>query len=307
MKKAQAAQLSAETDAAASTERYEAATADLGSIQSKLAEADATASSLKADLDAARASAGGKDSRIEALESEVAGLGSEVASSADAASAATGRVEALESELSSTRADLDAALANTAEKEAAIAKLEADIAGMSALREESDARAVRISELEVLVVEKASPDEGEVAALREALDAAKLELSLCGDRVADRDARITALEAVPAPTTTIETTDGDPPSKEDAVAAMAEIATRTAGDGPAVEDDLKKIHGVGPKLEKLLKSMGITSFRQVARFEAADIAIVTAALDAFSGRIERDDWMSSAAEEHQKKYGLRST
>jgi predicted flap endonuclease-1-like 5' DNA nuclease len=30
---------------------------------------------------------------------------------------------------------------------------------------------------------------------------------------------------------------------------------------------------------------------------------VTAALDAFPGRIERDDWMSSAAEQHQSKYG----
>ncbi len=52
----------------------------------------------------------------------------------------------------------------------------------------------------------------------------------------------------------------------------------------------------------LLKSMGITSFRQVANFTAEDVQYVTAALDAFPGRIERDDWMSSAAEEHSKKY-----
>ena len=307
VKSAQAAHLSAEAQLAASQEQYEAATADLGSVQSKLAEADARATALNADLDAARVSAGGKDSRIEQLESEVAGLGSEVASLTDAADVATGRVEALERELSGTRANLDAALANAAEKEAAIAKLEADIAGMSALREESDARAARISELEVLVVEKASPDEREVATLQEALDAAKLELSRCADRVAERDARIAALEAGEVPIAAVAADDGDPPSKADAVAAMAEIATRTAGDEPVADDDLKKIHGVGPKLEKLLKSMGITSFRQVARFEAADIAVVTAALDAFPGRIERDDWMSSAAEEHRKKYGLRST
>ena len=93
------------------------------------------------------------------------------------------------------------------------------------------------------------------------------------------------------------------PDKVAAVAKVAEIATRTRGDGPRVEDDLKLIHGVGPKLEQLLKSMDITSFRQVAHFTRDDIQYVTAALDAFPGRIERDDWMSSAAEEHLKKYG----
>ena len=84
---------------------------------------------------------------------------------------------------------------------------------------------------------------------------------------------------------------------------MSEIAARTAGGGPAADDDLKKVHGIGPKLERTLKGLGITSFRQIANFEADDITYVTAALDAFKGRIERDDWMSSAAELHAEKYG----
>ncbi len=93
------------------------------------------------------------------------------------------------------------------------------------------------------------------------------------------------------------------PDKETARAKLAQIAARTRGDEERVEDDLKMIRGVGPKLEQLLKSFDITSFRQVASFTPEDIAFVTAALDAFPGRIERDDWMSSAAEEHRKKYG----
>lgn len=95
----------------------------------------------------------------------------------------------------------------------------------------------------------------------------------------------------------------DLPDKDVAVAKVAEIAARTRGDGPVADDDLKKIHGVGPKLEGLLKSMDITSFRQVANFTLDDIQYVTAALEAFPGRIERDDWMSSAADEHAKEYG----
>lgn len=96
---------------------------------------------------------------------------------------------------------------------------------------------------------------------------------------------------------------GVPPDKATATARVGEIAARTRGEGPRVDDDLKRIRGIGPKLEKLLKSLDITSFRQVASFTPEDITIVTAALDAFPGRIERDDWMSSAAEQHRRKYG----
>ena len=87
-----------------------------------------------------------------------------------------------------------------------------------------------------------------------------------------------------------------------AVEKVKEIAARTSGNREVMNDDLKKIHGVGPKIEKLLKSMGITSFRQVANFTPEDIETVTLALDAFPGRIERDDWVGSADGLHRAKY-----
>ena len=49
--------------------------------------------------------------------------------------------------------------------------------------------------------------------------------------------------------------------------------------------------------------MDITSFRQVARFTPEDVAVVNDALEVFPGRIERDDWMSSARELHREVYG----
>ena len=60
-------------------------------------------------------------------------------------------------------------------------------------------------------------------------------------------------------------------------------------------DDLKKISGVGPVLEKKLNSLGIVKFSQVAAFTKEDIAKVDDALS-FKGRIDRDDWLSQAAE-----------
>ena len=130
------------------------------------------------------------------------------------------------------------------------------------------------------------------------------DLARRNERIAELEAQLaTAAEPVAvvsaAPAVAEETAE---PTKEEGMARIAEIAERTAGGGPAADDDLKKVRGIGPKLERTLKGLGITSFRQVANFQPDDIAYVTAALDAFKGRIERDDWMSSAAEEHMRKY-----
>jgi predicted flap endonuclease-1-like 5' DNA nuclease/predicted nucleic acid-binding Zn-ribbon protein len=102
----------------------------------------------------------------------------------------------------------------------------------------------------------------------------------------------------PSPTPEAEVTA----DRDVAVEKVKEIAARTSGGIEVANDDLKKIHGVGPKIEKLLKSMGITSFRQVANFTPEDIETVTLALDAFPGRIERDDWVGSADGLHREKY-----
>ncbi|MEO1199258.1 MAG: 50S ribosomal protein L21 [Pseudomonadota bacterium] len=59
-------------------------------------------------------------------------------------------------------------------------------------------------------------------------------------------------------------------------------------------DDLKKISGVGPVLEKKLNALGITRFDQIAAFTADDIARVDEVLN-FKGRIERDEWLGQAA------------
>ena len=65
-------------------------------------------------------------------------------------------------------------------------------------------------------------------------------------------------------------------------------------DAPAgAADDLKKISGVGPKMEETLNSLGIWTFAQVASMTKDDIAWVDERLR-FKGRIERDDWIGQA-------------
>ncbi len=71
---------------------------------------------------------------------------------------------------------------------------------------------------------------------------------------------------------------------------------------PAEKDDLKKINGIGPVMEKTLNSLGVTSFKQVAEFKPNDITVVTEAIKTFPGRIERDNWVGGAKEQYKKKY-----
>ena len=64
-----------------------------------------------------------------------------------------------------------------------------------------------------------------------------------------------------------------------------------ARDGGA--DDLKKIKGVGPKLEQTLNELGFYHFDQIAKWTEAEIAWVDNRLK-FKGRIERDGWIDQA-------------
>ncbi|MEM7745069.1 MAG: NADH-quinone oxidoreductase subunit NuoE [Pseudomonadota bacterium] len=81
----------------------------------------------------------------------------------------------------------------------------------------------------------------------------------------------------------------------DAVAAVTDAdkpeLLSTARDGGP--DDLKKIKGVGPKLEGVLHDMGIFHFDQIASWTDREIAWVDERLK-FKGRIERDGWIDQA-------------
>ncbi len=64
-------------------------------------------------------------------------------------------------------------------------------------------------------------------------------------------------------------------------------ATQTA-------DDLKKISGVGPKMEEVLNSIGIYSFLQVSKMTKKEYDLLDSITGSFPGRAERDDWSGQA-------------
>ena len=88
----------------------------------------------------------------------------------------------------------------------------------------------------------------------------------------------------------------------DAAPAAEEAAVESAGskptmftEAPADKDDLKKITGVGPKLEETLNGLGVYQFAQVASWTNDEVMWVDDNLS-FKGRIERDDWIGQASE-----------
>ena len=58
-------------------------------------------------------------------------------------------------------------------------------------------------------------------------------------------------------------------------------------------DDLKKIDGVGPALERKLNALGVTRYDQIAAFSDEDLTKVDEALN-YKGRVLRDDWVGQS-------------
>ena len=63
-------------------------------------------------------------------------------------------------------------------------------------------------------------------------------------------------------------------------------------DGKA--DDLKKIKGLGPALEKTLNGLGIWHYDQIASWSDAEVAWIDANLGRFKGKASRDGWVAQA-------------
>jgi NADH-quinone oxidoreductase subunit E len=89
---------------------------------------------------------------------------------------------------------------------------------------------------------------------------------------------------------------------------IAEEKPEMLSEARGTPDDLKKIKGVGPKLEGTLNELGVWHFWQIASWTEAEIAWVDTRLK-FKGRIERDEWIAQAkilAEGGETEFSSRS-
>jgi len=170
-------------------------------------------------------------------------------------------VSTLEAERDRLKAELDAAHRRQAELQAA--------------RDDANARLQGAG--------PAHPKEAD----RPALEGEKERLAELGDEIeaarhSERETRAELSELqgpdlAPAPSEGDRA--GEPPRRLDA-----------PEDGP---DDLKRINGIGPAIEKTLHELGIFHLRQIAELTPDNVAWLDRHL-AFPGRIEREDWIGQA-------------
>ena len=130
-----------------------------------------------------------------------------------------------------------------------------------------------------------------IDALEAELAAARHQAAPAAEPAAQPETAPAAVLAAPRAEAIAETPDE--PASEPAQAAGTRPARLDAPrDGAA--DDLKRIKGIGPKLELLCNRLGFWHFDQIANWTEAEIAWVDANLEAFKGRVTRDHWVAQA-------------
>jgi predicted flap endonuclease-1-like 5' DNA nuclease len=182
-----------------------------------------------------------------------------------AASRQGGMEPALADERDRLRTELAAARDDRGQLEASLAEL----------RELSERRAERVRELE----KAEARDRERIAGLEQELGEARA--------AAGRQGNAEPLAGVPAAPP--EATGGVPPPAEPVQGTPPPPLPGPEGE----PDDLKKINGIGPGIEKTLHELGIYHFRQIAQFTPDNVAWIDQRLR-FRGRIAREDWIGQA-------------
>ena len=256
---------------------YKKLEGDHKKLQGDLAASNDKTKAAQAELDAMKASVKDRDAKINALSGDVSGRDNRIGELEKGAAAAAlvatqlkdskSRSGELEASLGAARGELDGAQSRIADLEAQLEQEKSSL----------DARNVRIAELE-----------GELGG------------ALAGQRDLDAaNAKIAELEAALDGEDEEDTANAEANAMRTAAFAsgawiVGTTALGTAGVEPDHVDDLKKIKGIGPKLEGVLNEKGVQTYEQLAALNADEQEVVNGALDAFPGRIYRDEWVPQA-------------
>jgi NADH-quinone oxidoreductase subunit E len=170
------------------------------------------------------------------------------------------------------------------------------------LESERPAAAPRQSGGEVALADERDRLQTELRAARDAHAELEASLAECRKLADARASRVRELEQAEASSRQrIARLEDEPTSAEGAAEAeapperpKAPAAAPQALAAPEVQaDDLQRISGIGPSIEKTLHGLGICHFRQIAGFTPDNVAWVSQRLR-FKGRIEREDWIGQA-------------
>lgn len=162
------------------------------------------------------------------------------------------------------------------DREALEARRRQDAARLHDMRAQRDAAEGELKAIDDATAAKTEDAKAALAAAEAKLATLERDAAAAAKAAADAEARATAAEQ-----------------------ALADAGSADGGAPPAIDrpddggDDLRKIAGVGPKIEGLLHDMGIWHYGQIAGLTRAQVAWVDERLS-FKGRIEREDWIGQA-------------
>ncbi|MEM8487963.1 MAG: hypothetical protein AAF564_20600 [Bacteroidota bacterium] len=137
---------------------------------------------------------------------------------------------------------------------------------------------------------------GSIAVLSDSLLKTQRELELCQQSLANAETRMKDANIRFSPSTAEEEERDDTPLVPDITLGQSNGTTVT-------RDNLKKIYGIGPVIERKLAELDITTYRQIAMLTDDEKEIVSDYINYFPGRIDRDGWTESARDLHRNKYG----
>lgn len=105
---------------------------------------------------------------------------------------------------------------------------------------------------------------------------------------------VPAASAMPAPAAAPVSAPKVEPAATVAETASARAPELLSAPRGGNGDDLKKIKGVGPKLEQELNARGVWHYDQIAAWSPGEVAWADEHLVRFKGRVSRDDWVGQA-------------
>ncbi len=184
--------------------------------------------------------------------------------------AAQSRNQQLENEIAQLRAELSAA-----PEEATVDYLSQFQSTQNAMRQRLEALEEKLGKVEI-----------ENAVLKEELDELK-ESSIVGTPIVSRSASAPAVEATEEPT---------PEFGANNAILMDPLLRRQA-----VHDDLTRIEGISPFLEKKLNEAGVFTYEHISHWDPSDVNRIVQEIGYLPGRIEQEDWIGQAINLHRQQ------
>ncbi len=165
---------------------------------------------------------------------------------------------------------------------------EGDVVSLRIIRIEADRRRIGLS---MRKVDSAAYVDKDMKALAQAL--AEVNAPEATEEVAVEEAPVeeTPVEEAPAKEAAVEEVPAEETPAEEAPVAE-EVVEETVADAPSEPDVLKKLEGIGPKVEQILNEAGITTYAELAKSDAEKLREILA--EAKLQMMNPDSWAEQA-------------